>query len=149
MIAALRLIHFMDIAPWQHVNQEIRRTASTGDWIIGTSSTQGEQVARLIYAMEVTEHLSFNEYFKDQRFKEKKPFMRGSRKQARGDNIYSKIENRWDQLDSYHSGQGQDEHIERDTSTNKVLISDKYVYFGTKSPSIPSYLKNLERKIST
>ena len=125
---------------------EIRKTASTGDWIIGVSSTEVSQKKRLVYAMEITEYFSFDEYFRDQRFKEKKPFMKGSRKQARGDNIYFKAEKRWNQLDSYHSGKDRDRHIERDTRVNKVLISDKYVYFGADGPLIPFHLKNSKRK---
>ena len=97
-----------------------------------------------MYAMKVTEILSFYEYSRDERFFCKKPNLRGSRKQARGDNIYYKRGNKWQQRNSFHSnkdGCPNRDHIKRDTKIDKILISDKYVYFGAHGPKIPGTLK--------
>ena len=40
----------------------IRRTASVGDWVIGTGSADYDLVGRLVYAMKVAEVLDFNAY---------------------------------------------------------------------------------------
>ena len=120
----------------------IRRCAVVGDWVIGTgSSAQGvNQGRRLVYAMRVSETLTFNKYYSDSRFQKKKPRLIGSRKQARGDNIYRKVRGKWQQLNSYHAhpdGSPNKNHIARDTNTDRVLISDYYVYFGFEGPMVP------------
>jgi hypothetical protein len=40
--------------------------AEKGDWIIGTSPVS--QGSKLVYAMQVSERLSFEEYYTDERF---------------------------------------------------------------------------------
>ena len=48
--------------------------------------------------------MTFNEYWDDDRFRRKKPNMKGSLKQAFGDNIYFKDHTcRWHQENSHHS----------------------------------------------
>ena len=122
--------------------QTIRKGANIGDWIVGCGSADKniQQGGRLVYAMQIAEVCFFNEYFKDDRFQNKKPNLNGSRKQARGDNIYYKLNNSWKQSDSYHSkidGSPNLNHIRRDTSIDRVLISHRYVYFGANGPAIP------------
>ncbi len=98
-----------------------------------------------MYAMKVTEILSIDEYSKDERFFCKKPNLMGSRKQARGDNIYYKRGNEWQQRNSFHSrrdGSPNRAHIDRDTGIDKILISEKYVYFGAHGPRIPDTLES-------
>ena len=73
---------------------KIRQTASIGDWIIGTGSSKYGRQGYLIFAMRVTETMTFNEYWDDERFRRKKPNMMGSTKQAFGDNIYSRDDGR-------------------------------------------------------
>jgi len=43
-----------------------------GDWIIGTGSAKLKNLHHLIYAMQVEEKLTFNEYWNDSRFNYKK-----------------------------------------------------------------------------
>ena len=128
---------------------EIRKHAKIGDWIVGTGSNR-KGVRRggfLVYAMRVTEAMSIGEYWHDPRFARKKPNLYGSYRMACGDNIYcrdGKI-GRWTQLNSYHSkadGSPNRKHINRDTSVDRVLISDDFVYFGAEGPEIPDALKN-------
>ena len=85
----------------------VRKTAAIGDWVIGTGSAKRGRQGYLVYAMRVAEALTFNEYWADPRFQQKKPNLRGSLKQAFGDNIYFRDESeQWNQLDSHHSYQG-------------------------------------------
>ena len=69
---------------------EIRKHAKVGDWIIGTGSSQSNQDGYLVYAMLVSETLTFNDYWESVRFQQKRSNLRGSKKQAFGDNIYFK-----------------------------------------------------------
>lgn len=125
----------------------IRRTAQVGDWIVGTGSDD-QQVQRgnhLVYAMQVTETKAFEEYDADPRFQAKKPYRRGSRKQSCGDNIYYRdaTGKQWLQRDSFHSnadGSRRADHVARDTGVNRVLVSNRFVYFGGTGPRIPKEL---------
>ena len=126
---------------------DIRERASLCDWIVGTGSNR-QGVRRggfLVYAMRVGEALTFAEYWNDPRFEKKKPSLFGSYRMACGDNIYSPKEGGgWQQLNSYHSqenGSPFPKHINRDTSVDRVLISDDFVYFGAEGPEIPTHLK--------
>lgn len=105
----------------------IRRTAKPGDWIVGIGSVNNVGNDKIIYVMEVTEKITFNEYYKDNRF------------QNRIDNIYQKHQDEWVQkTNPYH---GKDD-IEHDTKTEYVLISDNYFYFGKKAVQIPEEFRN-------
>lgn len=120
----------------------IRRSAKVGDWVIGTGSAGYGLRGRLVYVMQISEKISFNDYWLGPRFKEKKPNLRGSLKQAYGDNIYRKDagSERWLQEPSHHSfedGTPNPENIANDTQTDSVLISERFTYWGGKGPLIP------------
>src|SRR6266542_6663838 len=66
----------------------IRKTARIGDWVVGTGSAERARQGYLVYVMQVSEVIAFDEYWSDPRFAEKRPNLRGSKKQAFGDNIY-------------------------------------------------------------
>ena len=128
----------------------IRKKAKIGDWVIGTGSKKYQEEKKLVYVMRVTEILSLEEYFDDPRFTRKKPRLYGSRKQAGGDNIYTKVNGKWKQLNSYHSDKGgfpNIRHIKRDTKVNRMLISDNYIYYGANGPLIPNSLRQESRNI--
>lgn len=120
---------------------KIRKTASVGDWIIGTGSKQKDRQRCLVYVMRVTEAMTFNEYWADERFRRKRPNLRGSKKQAFGDNIYFRDNSgQWHQRDSHHSyqhGMPNPNNIKNDTQTDRVLISTEYTYWGGSGPEIP------------
>ena len=40
----------------------IRKAAAIGDWVVGTGSKERDRQAFLVYAMRVTEAMTFNEY---------------------------------------------------------------------------------------
>lgn len=128
---------------------KIRKPALVDDWVIGTGSGN-KKVGRsgyLVYAMRITDVITFQDYWQDQRFQRKKPNLRGSRKQSCGDNIYSlnPATQVWNQLDSYHSnndGSPNLSHIQRDTGINRILLSNDFVYFGGCGPRIPDAFRN-------
>ncbi len=122
----------------------IRKQAAVGDWVVGTGSA-GAKVRRsgyLVYAMKVTEVLSTRCYWHDPRFEAKKPNQYHSWVAASGDNIYEPLgPSRWRQLDSYHSqrdGSPHPRHVHKDTSVERVLVSEDYVYFGGEGPELPA-----------
>lgn len=126
---------------------DIRKRAKVGDWVAGIGSKQEGQDGLLVYAMRVNEDLTFDEYWEDPRFQYKKPYRAGSIKQRYGDNIYhyNPDDSSWIQEDGRHSldnGSPNKVHIGKDTKAPRVLISDHYVYYGSKAISIPSRFRN-------
>lgn len=122
----------------------IRKSADIGDWVVGSGSNDRSvrRGGHLVYAMRVTEALTFDAYDRDPRFESKKPYRNGSRKQSCGDNIYFRAAAGvgWQQRDSFHSrpdGSLNPDHVARDTSVNRVLISNDFVYFGGEGPEFP------------
>lgn len=121
---------------------EIRRLARSGDWIVGTGSQRYRLRGHLVYAMRVGEALSYDDYWSDPRFMSKRPNLRCSLKQAFGDNIYHHDgRGGWRQENSHHShenGEANRANLEHDTQTDRVLVSDWFVYFGKDAPKIPN-----------
>lgn len=119
----------------------IRRHADVGSWIIGTGTKKYGLEGRLIFAMEVAEKVTFDEYWNDSRFQFKKPIFNGSLKQTYGDNIYHRVsETDWHQENSHHSfedGKTNFLNLDRDTSSDNVLISSNFYYFGKENIEIP------------
>ena len=123
----------------------IRRTAQAGDWIIGTGSKNMNTCSKekkidksgdLVYAMRVTDVLTFDEYWNDPRFKDKRPIEGAGEKWECGDNIYYKSfrTNDLEQIDwCYHCPADKG----RDTKTDRVLISDDFIYWGSDGPPMP------------
>ena len=126
---------------------QIRKTAQVGDWIIGAGSKSKKskrRERRLVYAMRVSEVMSFNEYWQDPRFHEKRPDMYASIRKAFGDNIYHRdnTANEWIQIDSHHSyehGKPNLKNLCHDTKIDRVLISDDFIYWGGSGPPIPAF----------
>ena len=111
---------------------QIRKTARPGDWILGTVSKSVSPEPRLIYAMRVTETLSYTEYWCDARFRKK----RSDNGAACGDNMYCRdADGQWHQGPGYH---GPDA-IGHDTQTDRVLVSDDFIYWGSAAPFLPLF----------
>lgn len=130
----------------------IRSAALIGDWIVGTgSSAKGvNRGNRLVHAMKVSETRDFRAYWADPTFSRKQPFRHGSRKQSCGDNIYSRSadDSSWLQLDSFHTeqdGTTKVAHVNRDTGTDRVLISEDFYYFGGEGPEVPAVFRDPTR----
>lgn len=126
---------------------KIRAKAQPGDWILGTGSKRFGLDGHIVFAMQVAEVLDFDSYWSDARFKRKRPNLRGSLKQAYGDNIYHRDPETdgWIQEDSHHSladGSPNLANVERDTQANAVLIGEKFYYWGASGPKIPDEFRN-------
>ena len=122
----------------------IRKAARIGDWVVGTGSKVNGRSGHIVFAMRVTEAMSFNQYWYDPRFRNKRPTQRGSWKQAYGDNIYRRDEhtNEWFQIDSHHSheyGKWNPANIDHDTKVDRVLVSVDFVYWGGGGPKLPEF----------
>jgi len=129
---------------------DIRRSAQIGDWVIGTGSAAKDSKFknRLVYAMCVKEKLSYDNYWNDARFFNKRPVMNGSRMQWYGDNIYhiDSSTGKFIQVNSHHSlkdGLINMNNYKRDLSGKFVLISEMYWYFGKEAILIPDNLKDI------
>ena len=106
-----------------------------------------------VYAMRVSEALTWDQYSTDPRFQSKQPFRRGSRKQTCGDNIYFRKDAGapWQQRDSFHSredGGADPQHVNRDTGVNRVLVSQDFVYMGGQGPFLPDLRDAQGRPVS-
>ena len=127
----------------------IRKGASVGDWVVGMGGSRLKATGRCVYAMQVTQALSFNEYWASAEFRDKRPVRNGSRVMMLGDNIYHRPEGEagWKQLDSHHSledGSPNPLNVEKDTKANRVLLSRHFFYFGKEAPEVPpAILKEL------
>ncbi|BCL72547.1 hypothetical protein TUMSATVNIG1_45180 [Vibrio nigripulchritudo] len=119
----------------------IRKSANVGDWILGLGGAKLKSVQKkCILLMKVTEKISFHDYWTDPRFSIKKPARNGSHVQMLGDNIYHQDgNNEWIQEDSHHSnadGSFNMTNLKRDTSSDQVLISDHFYYFGASAVAV-------------
>ena len=120
---------------------KIRAAAAVGDWVIGTGSKGYGLDGRLVFAVRVAESLTYDQYWRDPRFRNKRPNLHGSWKQAFGDNIYHKArDGHWIQANSHHSypdGTPNPHNIKHDTQAPRVLIGDLFCYWGRSGPKIP------------
>ncbi|HEY6325385.1 MAG TPA: hypothetical protein VIW73_02570 [Candidatus Cybelea sp.] len=129
---------------------DVRSAAAIGDWIVGTGRKANGFQDHLVYAMRVTEALTFEQYWNDPRFLAKRVDRRGSRKRLFGDNVYHRnpATGHWVQEDSHHSrGDGTAFGINKDhdTQTDRVLISDDFVYFGGSAIALPPRFRGANR----
>lgn len=119
----------------------IRKTAKKDDWITGLTPKRNGN--RILFAMKITEEpLTFQAYFNDPRFNEKRPdFKKLGAIYRRGDNIYQPLANcQYRQLNSRHSHKDGTENLDtkrHDLNGRFVLISDVFHYFGQKSIPLP------------
>jgi len=113
---------------------DIRRLANVKDWIAGFTSRTlcGDDPGKenLVYLMQVTEKIPFEEYYK--KYPQKRPA-----NCICGDNIYKKLPNgEYEQILNYYHGICE---IEKDTSTPSVLLSENFYYFGKDVVDIHEY----------
>lgn len=123
----------------------IRRGAAVGDWVVGVGGSRLDATGRCVFAMRVTERITFNEYWTNPAYLDKKPVRNGSRRMMVGDNIYhyDSAGAEWRQADSHHSngdGTVNPHNLRTDTKSDKVLISHHFFYFGREAPAMPKEL---------
>jgi Nucleotide modification associated domain 2 len=121
---------------------KIRSAAQIGDWIIGMGGSRLGATGRCIFAMRVTGSLTFDGYWTDPVYRDKRPVRNGSKKMMVGDNIYhhDPCDGTWLQADSHHSrpdGTPNVYNLAMDTGTNRVLVSRHFFYFGSAAPQVP------------
>ena len=121
----------------------IRAKAQVDDWVVGMGGARLKATGRCIYAMRVTATRTFDQYWADAEFFDKRPVRNGSRVMMVGDNIYhrDKSNREWIQHDSHHSnsdGTPNSLNINKDTRADRVLISRDFFYFGRNAPAVPS-----------
>lgn len=125
----------------------INSNLKLGDWIFGVGSKVLRNEYHLIYAMQVNEKITFEDYWIDKRFQYKKPNNNGSLKTIHGDNIYYKnVKGEWGQLDCLHSnadGSVNQKHLEKDLSGKYVLVSTVFFYFGENNFAIPPEFREI------
>lgn len=124
---------------------QIREGAQVGDLVFGCGSKALNLEGRMIFAMRVTEKLSFQQYWDDPRFSAKKARFSSSKAAAFGDNIYHHDSGQWIQEDSHHSldgGEVNEANFNRDLGSKNVLLSDDFVYWGASAILIPNYLRD-------
>lgn len=133
----------------------IREKREVGDWIAGfTSKTlNGDDYGkeRLIYLMKVTDKITFTDYWKA--YKNRRPKTNPqNNKDKLGDNIYKPLkknpqdENDYEQLkNSSH----KDKNKKTDLSSDKVLISKKFYYFGSEPIELSDDIKPVIPKRQT
>lgn len=124
---------------------DIRSTAKIGDWVIGVGGGRLKATGKCIFAMLVTQKITFNEYWQGVEYNDKKPLRNGSKKMLLGDNIYYFNSNTsaWEQAPSHHShadGSINISNKNRDTQSAFVLLSNNFYYFGKSAPIIPPNL---------
>lgn len=138
---------FFGICTLATCKPRVRSVAEIGDWVVGTGSKKRRREKYLVYVMRITGAMTFEEYWNDAQYQLKKPNLRGSKKQAFGDNIYSRAANgrNWYQADSHHTledGSPNQLNITTDTSANRVLVSNDFIYWGGSGPQVPARFLN-------
>ena len=84
-----------------------------------------------MYAMKVDEILHFDDYYRDPRFKQKKPVKNGQWPKPLGDNMYHFDDNgHWRQ----HPTNFHTDLLEKDTTNPYVFIANEFYYFGKNRP---------------
>lgn len=136
---------------WEHCTlaickPQIRKLARDGDWVVGLSPKARGHT--FVFAMKVSEILTFGEYFEDKRFEIKKPRLDAEDPRFRvGDNFYQPLGNNlYKQLPSIHSNVDGTENLkkkERDLSGRHALIAREFYYSGDSGDKIPNNLEFL------
>ncbi|MBM3462501.1 MAG: hypothetical protein FJX76_10405 [Armatimonadetes bacterium] len=116
----------------------IRKGASVGDIIVGMTS-RGE---RIVYAMKVSKVLDFADYWTGVQYTTKRPKMDTGRALDRcGDNIYEPVAfgefRQWASFHSNKDGTENIEHLRHDLDGEKVLLAQRFAYFGQSGPLVP------------
>jgi hypothetical protein len=126
-----------------------RRARRLGDWIAGfTSKTLcGDAVSneRLVYLARISETIGIGDYYRDNRFSRKIPWLLSKRHiDCIGDNIYRPLRpnasapNEFDQIKNCQHGACQKRH---DLGGRNVLVCSEFVYFGGRPLEIPRELR--------
>jgi uracil-DNA glycosylase len=78
----------MAFAPLATCKPGIRNKAQIGDWVIGMGGARLKATGRCIFAMRVSEKITYNDYWVNPLYLDKRPVRNGSCRMMVGDNIY-------------------------------------------------------------
>ena len=128
---------------------KIREHKLVGDWIAGftSKSLNKEKVGeeKLVYLMKVTDKITFTEFWSSKKFQNKKPNLKADKIMDRiGDNIYQPKNKNQKKLSDYTQIKNinhQEKHMKRDLSSEYVLLSDCFYYFGVNAIDLPKKLR--------
>ena len=125
----------------------IRRLAKRGDWIVATGSKKYGLDNYLVYAMKVSDSLSFSQYYvlcnNDLQLKKKIPNWNSKDiKRKVGDCIYDFSSSPFKQIKGVHNL----DNIERDLGGKRVLLSNHFYYFGSAPIKLPDNLLPIVRQ---
>lgn len=110
----------------------IRRVAiPEQDWVIGMSTTK-DGTNKLIYAMPVTEKLSFKDYSINPLYQCKQP----TSTNPNGDNIFI-FDDGHTNIRANAAHALRPDKIQSHLSSPEVLISDQFWFFGKEAPRLP------------
>ncbi|OXT01972.1 hypothetical protein B7H23_03275 [Notoacmeibacter marinus] len=121
---------------------KIRGLAQEGDWIVGLTGHKTAPALRCVFAMVVTGDTNFDEYWANPDYRSRRPVRNGTPKKHVGDNIYHRDapDAPWIQEDSVHSrpdGTQCPLNTAHDTRIERVLLSERFVYFGEAAEAVP------------
>lgn len=124
----------------------IRATAQIGDWVVGMTGVKIKPALRCVFAMVVSSETTFDDYWNKPEYRSRRPIRNGTSKKLVGDNIYHResIVSPWLQENSVHSridGTQCPINTAHDTRVNRVLLSDRFVYFGESAPLLPQAIR--------
>ena len=130
----------------------IRRRASVGDYIMGTGSAKRRRSGHLVFWMQVSEIITFDDYWRRPEFIQKRPLINGSLKRAFGDNIYFRDEGsaEYKQVHSFHSERDGSHHPGNHHddvgTTDRIMLGERFSYFGGAGPRVPEELDRFVHK---
>jgi len=115
-----------------------------GDWVVGLAPKHDGN--GIVFLMRVDETpKTYAEYWRDKRFKAKRPSYDGGVLSKCGDNIYEPNGSGYRQLQSTHSNDALEnsENKAHDLGGKYVLISETFAYFGSQPLELPHELTRL------
>jgi len=126
----------------------IRQSAKVGDWIVGTGSAVspiGNISDKVVYAMQVTQKLTMEDYdrFTRSKLPRKIPLMTSTNPRRRsGDSIYDFSTSPPLLRSSVH----EEANRKTDLKGGWVLLSDHFFYFGNNPVDLPEELLEIVKK---
>lgn len=133
---------------------QIRKYAAEGDIIIGMAGSDKKQGLgrihpQLIFWMRVDQTMTFDDYWNDLRFVNKRPEIPGPKIRMVGDRTYRHESGQvgWQFDISMHFVPGAKQrnggHVTKDTSVDRVLVGERFTYWGDSGPPVPPHLIGL------
>jgi hypothetical protein len=132
---------------------QIRKNAKEGDIIIGMAGADKRGLGRiypqLVFWMRVDQGMSFDDYWTDPRFINKRPQIPGPKIRMVGDRTYRHEPGSegWLFETSMHYVPGAKQtsggHVARDTKVNRLLVGSQFTYWGNSGPCVPAHLISL------